>query len=53
MKKTYLPVILASDGREYTNVTWDTLEKAEKALYEFIEDFLKYHDDKIVRAYIL
>lgn len=53
MKKTFLPVILASDGREYTNVTYSTLAEAEKALHEFCEIFRMYHDEKIVRAYIL
>lgn len=52
MKKRFLPTILASDGREYTNVSYETLLEAEKALYDFCEIFLMHHDEKIIKAYI-
>lgn len=52
MKKGFLPTIEASDGREYTNVTYKTLSEAEKALQEFCKIFKMYHDEKIIKAYI-
>lgn len=52
MKKSFLPTIIASDGREYTNVSYETFHEAEKALREFCEIFLMYHDEKIIKTYI-
>ena len=53
MSKRYLPTILASDGREYTNVSWKNCEKAEKELQEFCEIFSMYHDEEIKKAYVV
>ena len=48
----FLPTIIADDGREYTNVSYNTLKEAEAALQEFCETFMMYHDDKIVKAFV-
>ena len=48
----FLPIIIADDGRTYTNVSYKTYEDAENALREFCETFTMYHDDKIVKAFV-
>lgn len=49
--KRYLPTIVA-DGREFTNVTYTSVEKARKALKEFLEIFKDFTDYRIEYAYI-
>lgn len=47
----YLPTIIA-EGREFTNVTYTSVEKAREALKEFLETFKELTDYRIEYAYI-
>lgn len=48
----YIPVIEASDGREYTNRYYATKKDARRALENFINIFKETNDSNVIKAYV-